>query len=164
MNFIKMFSVVVAFLVCGCATTPTEDLVIQCIKGPLAVYSQHTVEAADSYRGVVGPVWVWESVFENSGTLSATITHREVKVQAPDGSVWETTDPVTKKPVGRVKIDIKVGPGKSKSFTYWCYDTSHTMCNGICSLVFYAVDEKGNKFVLPSMVFLSHKNCPKKVK
>lgn len=165
MNKFKFLPLI--FLLCAaCASNPLNDPVIQSIKGSVVVSSPQRVEARDSYRSKKGPVWVWETTFkETSGILGATITHKEVKIDAPNGSVWENVDPKTKEPLGKVKIkDIKIRPGGSGSYKYIIRDPSHTICNGICSLVFYGEDDNKNPLVLPTMLILSHSDCPKRVK
>jgi len=160
----KLFLFLIFLSFCACATIP-KDASIQCVKGNVTVMAPHTVEARSSYRGKEGPVWVWEVTFvENSGVMGITITHRELKIQIPDGRVWENIDPVTKEPAGKVPVNFRVKPGDIKKYTFWCRDTSHKMCNGICSIVFYGVDDSGKELVLPTMVLLSHKDCPKRIR
>ncbi|MFH1332470.1 MAG: hypothetical protein ABIH63_04275 [archaeon] len=160
----KSFLLFIFLSFCACATIP-EDYSIQCIKGNVVVMAPHTVEARNSYLGKEGPVWAWETTFvENSEVIGVTITHRELKIQVPDGSVWENIDPVTKKPLGKVPLSIRVNPGGVKNYKFWCYDTSHRMCNSICSLTFYGVDDTGKQLVLPTMIFFSHKGCQKRIR
>ncbi|MEM4245019.1 MAG: hypothetical protein QXR60_02340 [Candidatus Nanoarchaeia archaeon] len=161
----KRFTLLILCLfILGCATTPTppEDAIVQCRKGFVTVYAPHVVEALSFYGEMKGPVWVWTTTFiEESGVRGVTLTHRLTRVKAPDGKVWQAIDSAGNF-LDKVPIKIRIDPGGKAIFKHWTYDTEHNMCNGICSTIFYGKDDNGEEVVLTTMVFLSHKNCPKK--